>query len=335
MPARINHEELAVELVRALRGKRSCASASRRAGYRSNVVQRWERKEAWPTAAGFLRFCQGVRVDVAKVYGDFFGRPPEWLERQEPASSEAVAAFLSQMRGKTAINALAHSAGVNRYTMSRWLNGSSEPRLPDFLRLIEVLSRRLVDFLAVLVDPELLPSMKQRWARVRAARSLAYAEPRSHAVLRALELAEYRERGFAEPGFLERRLGMSTSEVQRCLAALQRAGQIRQRQGKWQPVAVLRVDTRADPAGARAAKLAWLDVARERLERGAPGNFGFSLFAISRQDLRRLRELHLEYVRSMQALIAGSRSSECVALYCAQLLDLDVGSHNALGSDEP
>jgi len=77
------------------------------------------------------------------------------------------------MRGKTAINALALSAGVNRYTMSRWLNGSSEPRLPNFLRMIEVLSRRLVDFLAVLVDPELLPSRKQRWARVRAARTHA------------------------------------------------------------------------------------------------------------------------------------------------------------------
>jgi transcriptional regulator with XRE-family HTH domain len=330
MAAGVDYEELAVELVRALRGKRSCASVSRRAGYRSNVVQRWERKQAWPTAADFLRYCQGVRVDVAKAYGDFFGQSPEWLPPLTPASPEAVAAFLTQLRGKIAINAIAESASVNRYTMSRWLRGSSEPRLPDFLRLIEVLSRRLVDFLAVLTDPEALPSMKQRWARVRAARAIAYQEPRSHAVLRALELAEYRDTGFREPGFLERRVGMSTSEVQRCLTALQKAGQIRQRRGKWQPAQVLRVDTRADPAGARAAKLAWLEVAKERLERNAPGNFGFSLFAISREDLRRVRDLHLDYVRSMQALIARSKSSECVGLYCAQLLDLDVGDDNAL-----
>lgn len=330
MAAGIDYEELAVELVRALRGKRSCASVSRRAGYRSNVVQRWERKQAWPTAADFLRYCQGVRVDVAKAYGDFFRQAPEWLRGLSPVSPEAVAAFLSQLRGKTAINAIARSAGVNRYTMSRWLSGSSEPRLPDFLRLIEVLSRRLVDFLAVLADPEQLPSVKQRWARVRAARSIAYEEPRSHAVLRALELAEYRAAGFAEPGFLERRLGMSASDVQRCLTLLHKAGQIRQRRGRWQPVDVLRVDTRADPAGARAAKLAWLDVARARLEHNAPGNFGFSLFAISREDLRRLRDLHLDYVRSMQALIASSKRNECVGLYCAQLLDLDVGDDNAL-----
>jgi hypothetical protein len=40
---------------------------------------------------------------------------------------------------------------------------------------------------------------------------------------------------------------------------------------------------------------------------GSAGNFGYSLFAISRSDLRRLRYLHLEYVRAMQELIARSQ----------------------------
>lgn len=56
---------------------------------------------------------------------------------------------------------------------------------------------------------------------------------------------------------------------------------------------------------------------------------GYSLFAISKRDLRRLRELHLEYVRAMQNVIAESTPGECVGLYNAQLMDLAT-LHNAL-----
>jgi hypothetical protein len=75
-------------------------------------------------------------------------------------------------------------------------------------------------------------------------------------------------------------------------------------------------------------------VAIERLERHAPGHFGYSLFAISRADLRRLRELHGEYLREMQSIIARSQPNECVGLLCLQLLDLSARPDNALG-DRP
>jgi transcriptional regulator with XRE-family HTH domain len=88
------------------------------------------------------------------------------------------------------------------------------------------------------------------------------------------------------------------------------------------------------PAG-RAAVAAfltasWSKVAIERLEQRAPGHFGYSLFAISRADLRRLRELHVEYLREMQSIIAHSKPDECVGLLCLQLLDLSTRPDNAL-----
>jgi hypothetical protein len=80
---------------------------------------------------------------------------------------------------------------------------------------------------------------------------------------------------------------------------------------------------------ARALKLSWAEFALERLRAGAPGQCGYNLFSISRADLRRLHEIQLSYVREMQAVIAASSSSECVALYCSQLLDLAPAEHNA------
>jgi hypothetical protein len=82
--------------------------------------------------------------------------------------------------------------------------------------------------------------------------------------------------------------------------------------------------------GVRARR--WTRTALERLERSSPGNFGYSLFAVSRPDLQRLRDLHLEYVRAMQELIARSQPSECVGLYCSQLLDL-ADEDNALSGN--
>jgi len=91
------------------------------------------------------------------------------------------------------------------------------------------------------------------------------------------------------------------------------------------------VDTSQDPRRARELKAAWTATALERMRAGAEGSFGYSLFAVSRADLQRLRNIHLEYVRAMQRVIADSSPSECVGLYCAQLLSLEP-PHAAAGT---
>lgn len=68
------------------------------------------------------------------------------------------------------------------------------------------------------------------------------------------------------------------------------------------------------------------------METDAPGHCGHSLFAIGKRDLVRLRDLHVEYVRAMQDIIATSSKNECVALFCAQLFDLNPTSSSALAA---
>src|SRR6187399_3262296 len=111
----MDYETLSAELVRSIRGRRSCADASRRAGYRSNVVHRWERRQAWPGASDFLRFCQSQRIDAARVFTEFFGQRPPWLGELEAGSPESVAAFLRQLRSTTTITLVAQHADINRF----------------------------------------------------------------------------------------------------------------------------------------------------------------------------------------------------------------------------
>lgn len=317
-----NYETVASELIRALRGKRSCAELSRRAGYRSNIVFRWEAGQCWPTASGFLALHARLRPSATPWLTSFLHKAPDWADTVEPSSPEAVSAFLRHVRGKTPIVRLATLSSRNRYSISRWLEGTTEPKLPDFLCLVDACSRRLVDLVAALEDPERLPSLRARWSQQQLARKAAYDLPWSHAVLRALELADNPRGLTAQQAFIARKLGISSDAVREALRVLEAMAQIKKSRGRYVPREVTAVDTGSDPVRAQELKVAWTKTALQRLAADAPGHFGWSVFAVSKADLARLTNLHLQYVRAMREVIASSTPSECVGLYAAQLLDL-------------
>lgn len=315
------YSALAVELIRALRGRRSCAEFSRRMGYRSNVAQRWESRRCWPSAARYLQLWRRCQPSEMDCFSRFFQRSPSWLTNTAPDSPEGVAAFLRQLKGKTPIGRISELGQFSRYQVSRWFSGATEPNLPDFLCLVEVLSRRLLDLLAIWADPERLPSVARHWRNLESVRQAAYHKPWSHAVLRALEL-EAQPSGAAQVPWLAGRLGVPVSVVTECLDFLETTDQVTKQRRRYVPRQVIAVTTARDPVLARQLKSVWAQTAITRLDQGSPGNFGYSLFAVSRADLRRLRDLHIEYVRAMQQVIARSKPNECVGLFCAQLLDL-------------
>lgn len=326
----LDYPALAVELLRALRGRRSRAAFSRRMGYRSNVAHRWETRRSWPTAAVYLQM-QRRSQRAEEPFTRFFRRRPGWLSQHAPDSPAAVAAFLRQLQGKTPITALAERSGFSRYQVSRWLSGATEPPLPAFLCLVEASSRRLLDLVALLAPPDQLPSVARRWRQLELARQVAYDNPWSHAVLRALEL-DGQPAGSAQKAWLAGRLGISLATVEQNLAVLLATGQVVKQGRRYVPVRVMAVSTGNSPALARKLKVEWAHAAVARLEQGDPGYFGYSLFAVSRTDMAVLRDLHAEYVRAMQQVITRSSPSDCVGLFCVQLLDL-ASADNALAAE--
>jgi transcriptional regulator with XRE-family HTH domain len=324
---------VAAELVRALRGRRSQVAFSKRLGYRSSIVQRWEAGQSLPPAATFLQRCARIGVDMGSCFERFYGRRPDWLAQHAADSPLALAAFLRDLRGKVPIRELAARTGKNRYTVSRWLAGSAHPRLHELLALIDVGSQRLLDFIACLIDPARLPSLAPAWAQLQRAREAAYDTPWSHAVLRALELDAARRAPGGGGAWLSRTLGIDAHTLRQALDALQQTGQIEARRGRYRPTGSGDVDTGSDPRRARELKAHWTQTALDRLRAGSPGLFGYAVFAIGRDDLRRLRQVQLEYVQQINAIVAGSKRGECVGLFCTQLIDLAAASlDNALGS---
>lgn len=166
---------------------------------------------------------------------------------------------------------LSASSGFSRYSIARWLAGEAEPKLPEFLRLVEASSRRMLDFIATLTDPSSLPSARLGWQRRERPRQAAYEETWSQAVLRALELAGHPDSGDIIPG-LARVLGIGPARVERALAVLESTGQFARRGDRWAILPAPALTTGRHPATLGILTRAWTQVAIERLEKRAPSH---------------------------------------------------------------
>jgi transcriptional regulator with XRE-family HTH domain len=319
----LNFEDLGSDFIRALRGSRSQAALSRRLGFRTNVLYAWESGRRWPTAAVVLQAAQRLHFDVKALLRRFFASAPAWLEAIDPTTRAGVAQLLEELRGKIPVVELARRTGSSRYAIARWLAGSAEPRFPDFLRLFESASLRVLDFVALFHDPITLPSAAPAWKAVQAHRRAVYEFPWISAVLGALELAEYTALKKHTPGWIALRLGISLAEEQRCLEVLERGGQIVRKGRRWQLARSQTVDTRQDPGAERQLKQWWAELAVARLRDGAPGQFSFNVFAVSQADYERLRELHQSYFRQLRSIVAQSAPSERIIAANVQLFPLD------------
>ncbi|MGC4069094.1 MAG: helix-turn-helix transcriptional regulator [Polyangiaceae bacterium] len=198
----MDYETLSSELIRVMRGRRSQTAFSRRLGYRSNVVYAWESGRAWPTASVFFDALNRLGRSVGEALSGFYRLPQEPDRLPQLTTPEGVARFLDDLRGNNSVVELAKATRRSRFAISRWLKGQAEPRLPDFLRLVEAASLRLLDFLACFVDPNELGSVKATWQVLESSRRAAYELPWSQAVLRVIELESYRTLSRHQPGFI-------------------------------------------------------------------------------------------------------------------------------------
>jgi hypothetical protein len=318
----LDYGQLGAELIRALRGKRSQMALSRRLGYKTNVLYLWEAQKGAPTGVGLLRLAERVGVDVRHALEQFYREPPRWLREHEPVSVSGVAALLDDLRGATTLVETARKLRVSRFALARWLKGEAEPRLPDFLELIEVSSLRLLDFVALLVNPERIPCLAERWSGLQLARRAAYERPWSHAILRALELEQYRALPKHPEGWLARTLGLPLEEELECLRLLERTGQIELDSGKWRARQVRTIDTRKDPEAARQLKAWWAKVGSDRFKANAEGVFSYNLFGVSQADYQRIEALQRAYFRELRTIVAESQPVETVAVVNLQLFSL-------------
>jgi DNA-binding phage protein len=310
----MDYDKLAAQLLRALRGGRSQEEFSRLLGFRSNVAYAWESGRRFPTASRLLLTMEGLGKTAGQVLSEFFGHvAPGWIETAA-ADRATVTRLLVELRGERSIAALARESGLSRFAIGRAFSGESDPRLPDFLRLIAATSRRLMDLIAVLVDPADVPEAREQWKQVSSLRSLAYDYPASEAVLCALELVGYSQLSRHEDRWVAELLDLDVHVVGDTLRALSRSGVIRWTGRRWQVEEDRYVDTRSDRDAVERLKKHWVSLAASSVGQ-RPGLYSYVVFSVSAETLRELREQHLAYYSRVRELISRSQNATevCVA----------------------
>ncbi|MCB9679494.1 MAG: DUF4423 domain-containing protein [Alphaproteobacteria bacterium] len=307
--------ETAGQLIRALRGSRSQRAFARRIGYRGNPIANWEAGRRAPTADAVLEAAGRVGIDVPAALARFHPTAAPAYGAGGPAG---VAAWLDALRGQLSRAEVARSAGLSRFAVTRWLNGSTRPRLPDFLVLVDALTGRLPDLVAELVDIDAVPALSGRYRRARASRRLAFELPWTEAVVRVLEAS-----GPLDRDAIAAALGLAGPEVDACLAGLAEAGLVRRRGDGWRAVGELTVDTRDAPEAMVDLKAHWASLGVQRARALRPGDLvSYNVISVSRADLARIRQLHVDYFMAVRAIVAESEP-EVAALVNVQLIGFD------------
>lgn len=314
------YQLIAAEVLRAVRGARSQTAFARRLGYRANPITDWEHGRRFPTSVEALRAAELVGVNVANAFAEFHTAPPP----TSVAGKFLLAPWLAAIRGTTPVAHVAARAGCSRFAMARWLSAAAQPRLPDFFRTVDAITGRLPDLVAALVPIEHVPSLLTRYQGMRAARRLAFDAPWTEAVLRTLELDQYRALPQHDDEFVAKRLDVPLNTAREALFHLEAAGVIRLEGGFWRQGRPLTVDTRGARADTSILLRHWTAVSYRRITDRQPRDlFAYNVMSCSQADYERIRDLLRRTFREIQSIVAASAPTERVALLNLQLLEFD------------
>jgi transcriptional regulator with XRE-family HTH domain len=313
-------ERAASEFLRAIRGRRSQVAFARRLGYRGNPITDWERGVRFPTAAEALRAAARANIDVRGALSRF--SPNVGVPRR--GRELLLDRWLFELRGTTSVQELAARAGSTRFSVGRWLRGKAEPRLPDFLRLVDAITGRVPELVHAFVPIDEVPSLAARFHAAQTSRRLAYELPWTEAVLRLLETRPYAELARHEPGWIARRLGIDLAEEQRCLAALVAARSVELVHERYVVRAPITVDTQGGAEALQRLKAHWCSVASTRIpDATADDLFAYNVVSVSRSDLGAIREKLRATFRDVRSIVASSRPEETAAVINLHLITFD------------
>src|SRR4051812_42231835 len=134
----MNYRSLASELLRQLRGHRSQTALMRRLGYAANAPYLWEAGRRFPPAHVLFDLAQLNKLPLEKVIQ--FASAPQGLASARRWRARHTGVWLSKLLGSVGATEVARAVRKDRTTVSRWLHGSTEPRLPELLELVDCMT---------------------------------------------------------------------------------------------------------------------------------------------------------------------------------------------------
>ena len=296
----------ASEFLRALRGSRSQIALARRLGYSGNPITDWENGRRYPKLSQVWRIAVLLKRPITESL-KFLGN--DLLEescRKFPGPSIFLA-----LKGSTPFGVWAEQSGFSRFTLSRWCHGEGEPRLPEFLQLLERSGRRHIDWMNSIVSIENIPSLSTEYGRVVQARSLAFEKPLTELLLRAVECRAYLALQAHDEDWLARFLGVSKDVITALISALSDASLIEKRGNHFVVIGELHVDMKSEPQRSKQHRKYWADFAAMRHPIDKSDDwFAYNVMSLNRTAAERVEKRLRDAFREVRTIVANQELSQ-------------------------
>lgn len=318
--------QVAAELMRAIRSDRSQRMFANRLGYKGNPATDWEHGRHFPTAAEALRAATRCKLDVLAAFRSFSTVAPPEVQN----GKWVLSPWLASLKGSMTQTELAARCGCSRFSIRRWLTGQGEPKLPEFLRLIDAMSGRAFDWVAALVPIDQVPTLAAKHAQAQAAKTLAVEHPWTEALLRLLETQDYQSSIHSDER-LARALGLPQHSIRQMLLRLADAGVVVPSADSYRVVGSLAVDTRGVSGGIWALQTHWAEVGYARAARNRDTQvesaatkstdwYAYNVISVSADDLALVQERLKQAYADIRSIVAASEPAERAALVNLQLI---------------
>ncbi|MBX2798919.1 MAG: helix-turn-helix domain-containing protein [Myxococcales bacterium] len=220
----LDHDALALRLMRHWRGEKTQITMSTELGFASNTVTHWESGRRSCRASTAMRMAEIASPGTLATVAEH--SRAEWESQIRLDTPEGVALLLgATMHHRAAADVAAH-LGISRHVVGRWLRADAEPSLPSFLRFLD----------ATMALPWVLSTMAPG---LSAAVMLPGADPTrpvaAHVALvsLALELSDYTDLPRHDSAWLAGRCHMDAERVDRALTNLHHMGAIEWTGSHW------------------------------------------------------------------------------------------------------
>lgn len=240
----VDYDQVAREVVHALRGRQTTAAVSMRLGYASDVARRWENGERRPYCDDVFRLCHLKGIDVRAALVHDYPSAEAALDGLEPDDPAFSVAAVQALLAPVELSGVAQRAGMSRQTLGRLARGETRPRFAQYLELVHVLHNNLRLLLGGLVSRDEVPSMADVWAREEALADLFVDQPFTPVLLAALSMAPYREAERHDVAWLSDVARMTPDEVDALLARAESVGLVEWTGTHWRH---LHTEVRLEP----------------------------------------------------------------------------------------
>ena len=219
----MNYSQLRKELLVHLRGKIPQEQVNKKLGLTFNKVYRWESGTdhlMWPD---FVKLGKVFKINIEGIVKEVF------TFHDDPKKSHLL---VKHFAGTTTQVELAKILGISRYTLSRWLKGTSHPQLEQMFALMDFVSPEFLRFLEAITKGVVLQSTQERILQNRSQSGFYSDYPWLSTLLSAIETTSYRSHPSDKT--LAKKTKLPLEDVQKALDDFSKAGIIEWNGKHWE-----------------------------------------------------------------------------------------------------